>query len=110
MSQSETPLTTPDGRYIVVRGRLWRKANPALSHEVVREETRRLMEARRQLRGGVSTDEQRAAARAAVQAAKVALGERGAVWWTDGTADFNRHLAKNTPYRDWFAETASDEE
>jgi len=24
------PLRTPDGRYIVVRGRLWRSANPTL--------------------------------------------------------------------------------
>ena len=44
-----------------------------------------------------------AAARAAVDRAKVELGERGAVWWTDGAPDLNRHLAKNTPYADWFA-------
>jgi hypothetical protein len=37
-----------------------------------------------------------------VQEAKVALGERGPAWWTDGAPDWNRHLAKNTPYRDWF--------
>jgi len=41
-------------------------------------------------------------ARAAVQAAKVALGERGPVWWQDGAKDFNRYLAKNTPYADWY--------
>lgn len=34
---------------------------------------------------------------------KRALGERGPVWWTDGAPDFNRHLARNTPYADWFA-------
>ena len=28
------PLHTPDGRYIVVRGRLWRAANPSLSADV----------------------------------------------------------------------------
>jgi hypothetical protein len=106
MSHGETPLTTPDGRYIVVRGRLWRKANPGLPEGVVREQTRRLMDARRQLRRGASTAEQRAAARAAVQSAKEALGERGPVWWTDGAPDFNRRLAKNSPYRDWFAELA----
>ncbi len=44
----------------------------------------------------------REAARAGVDAAKVALGERGPVWWTDGSPDFNRHLAKNTPYAQWF--------
>lgn len=43
-----------------------------------------------------------AAARAEVQAAKVALGERGPVWWNDGAPDFNRRTARNTPYADWF--------
>jgi len=37
-------------------------------------------------------------ARSRVHAAKVALGERGPVWWTDGAPDLNRHLAKNTTY------------
>lgn len=41
------------------------------------------------------------AARKAVDAAKVALGERGPVWWDDGAPDLNRHLAKNTPYAEW---------
>ena len=43
------------------------------------------------------------AARAGVQAAKVALGERGPVWWDDGAPDLNRHMAKNTPYAAWLA-------
>ncbi len=42
-------------------------------------------------------------ARAEVDAAKVALGERGPVWWTDGALDLNRHMARNTPYADWAA-------
>ncbi|WP_235560388.1 hypothetical protein [Brevundimonas sp. Leaf363] len=41
----------------------------------------------------------------AVDEAKVALGERGPVWWSDGAPDYNRHLAKNTPYAAWAAET-----
>lgn len=44
-----------------------------------------------------------ATARAAVNAAKVSLGERGPVWWKDGTKDFNRYLVKNTPYADWYS-------
>ncbi|WP_249741163.1 hypothetical protein [Agrobacterium rubi] len=36
-----------------------------------------------------------------VDAAKVALGERGPVWWDDGAPDFNRYLAKNTLYLEW---------
>jgi hypothetical protein len=38
-----------------------------------------------------------------VDAAKRALGERGPVWWTDGTPDLNRRLARDTPYAGWFA-------
>ena len=45
----------------------------------------------------------REAARREVDAAKVALGERGPVWWTDGAPDWNRHMAVNTPYAEWFA-------
>jgi hypothetical protein len=40
--------------------------------------------------------------RARVDAAKRALGERGPVWWDDGAPDWNRHLAKNTPYAKWW--------
>ena len=49
--------------------------------------------------------DEKAEARAhkAVNAAKVALGERGPVWWDDGAPDFNRHMARNTPYSEWFA-------
>jgi hypothetical protein len=43
-----------------------------------------------------------ALAKAAVDAAKRGLGERGPVWWSDGAPDWNRHLAKNTPYADWW--------
>lgn len=42
-------------------------------------------------------------AHGSVDIAKRNLGERGPVWWTDGTPDYNRHLARNTPYGEWFA-------
>ena len=93
--------TTPDGRYFVVRGRLWRKANPQLPADVRDALVRQLMEARRALRRK-SSEAERQAAREQVDRAKRALGERGPVWWTDGEPDFNRKLVKNTPYRDWF--------
>lgn len=38
-----------------------------------------------------------------VDEAKRLLGERGPVWWTDGAPDYNRRMAKNTPYADWYA-------
>ncbi|MCE3272305.1 MAG: hypothetical protein K0S57_2702 [Ramlibacter sp.] len=93
--------TTPDGRYLVVRGRLWRKANPHLTEQVREALVKQLMDARRALRRPLSEVE-RSAARERVDQAKHALGERGPVWWTDGAPDFNRKMARNTPYRDWF--------
>jgi hypothetical protein len=96
---------TPDGRYFVVRGRLWRCTNPGLSGEDRQRLTRELMQARAAVgRAKRAGDEDGVrTARAAVNRAKVALGERGAVWWTDGAPDFNRRMARNTPYREWFA-------
>lgn len=101
---SAAPLLTPDKRYIVVRGRLWRATNPALSESRREALTRQLMSARRAVAAAQKAKDPRrlALARASVQAAKVALGERGPVWWNDGAPDYNRYLAKNTPYRDWF--------
>ena len=46
-----------------------------------------------------------------MDAAKRGLGERGPVWWTDGAPDYNRRLARNTPYAAWYAaEGGSGEE
>ncbi|KAK0331668.1 hypothetical protein LTR94_027997 [Friedmanniomyces endolithicus] len=42
-----------------------------------------------------------ATARKAVDAAKIALGERGPVWWDDGAPDLNRHMARTGPYAQW---------
>ncbi len=97
--------TTPDGRYFVVRGRLWRCADPGLAPDVRAVLQRELMAARRAkgvaLRAG--DEGARKAARLRVDAAKRALGERGPVWWMDGAPDLNRRMARNTPYADWFA-------
>lgn len=97
--------TTPDGRYIVVRGRLWRAANPGLDEVTRTALVAQLMDARRAVKTALAVDDaaQLAAARAAVDAAKIGLGERGPVWWSDGAKDFNRHLVKNTPYATWYA-------
>ncbi len=103
------PLSTPDDRYLIVRGRLWRKANPALPARVREALVRDLMKARRSLRAELSAQQQRKA-RQAVNAAKTALGERGPPWWRDGAPDYNRRLVKNTPYADWFAALVSDEQ
>jgi hypothetical protein len=99
------PLVTPDGRYIVVRGRLWRTSDPGLSPERRQALVDALMDARRAVRRALSTGDPSALAkaRAEVDAAKVGLGERGPVWWDDGAPDLNRHMARTTPYAEWFA-------
>jgi hypothetical protein len=88
----------------VVNGRLWRASNPNLSAAERERFVKRLMNARRAVRTAQRNGDAGALPRArrAVEAAKVALGERGPVWWGDGTPDYNRHLVKNTPYADWF--------
>lgn len=80
-----------------MRGRLWRRSDPALPEAERQRLVDELMAARRAIGAGDLS------ARACVHAAKVALGERGPVWWTDGAPDLNRRLARNTPYADWYA-------
>jgi hypothetical protein len=96
---------TPDGRYFVVKGRLWRTSNPALAPDERQRFVDALMRARRQVGAAKKAGDAQAerAARAQVDAAKRALGERGPVWWTDGAPDYNRRLVANTPYADWYA-------
>ena len=97
--------TTPDGRYFVVRGRLWRSTNPRLPADQRAALVHDLMTARSAKRKAIRANDAAARehARKTVDAAKLALGERGPVWWTDGAPDLNRHLARNTPYAAWFA-------
>ncbi|WP_292045728.1 MULTISPECIES: hypothetical protein [unclassified Brevundimonas] len=104
MTRSSSYPTTPDGRYFVVRGRLWRCADPRLSAQARDRLVRDLMTARRAVRAALAKADADAlaTARRAVDAAKVGLGERGPVWWTDGARDLNRHMARNTPYAAWF--------
>lgn len=91
---------TADGRYLIVRGRLWRSTNPNLDGETKQRLVDTLMQARRAVRDALQTGDAAALrdARAHVNAAKVGLGERGPVWWSDDAPDYNRYLLKNTPY------------
>ena len=91
---------TPDGRYFVVRGRLWRCTNPSLPDPERTRLTATLMDARRAVGAALRRGDAGALAeaRAAVNEAKIALGERGPVWWTDGAPDLNRRMARTTPY------------
>jgi hypothetical protein len=102
---------TPDGRYFVVKGRLWRMSDPRLGVDLRGTLTSELMRARRAVGVALRAGDAVAlnAARADVDAAKVKLGERGPVWWDDGAPDENRKLAKNSCYADWWASLSAVE-
>jgi hypothetical protein len=96
---------TSDGRYFVVRGRLWRRMNPNLPVEKREALVRELMAAQRAVKIAMKSGkpEELQLARKAVDTAKIALGERGPVWWTDGAPDLNRHKVADSPYAEWWS-------
>lgn len=104
----DTIQVTPDGRYFVIRGRLWRMSNPALEPGQRERLVSELMTARRNVRTALAARDGVALrrARSAIDRSKRALGERGPVWWDDGAPDYNRHMAVNTPYARWFEDLA----
>lgn len=91
---TERGPTTPDGRYFIVAGRLWRASNPAIPEVRRRRLVEELMEARRGVREAKAGKGDLSEARAAVDAAKIALGERGMVCGTTArpttTAEWRR--------------------
>ena len=105
-----TAKTTPDGRYIVVDGRLWRASDPRLAADVRQGLVDALMGARRAVKAALAADDPKAlkAARSRVQAAKEALGERGPVWWEDDAPDLGRHRIETTPYARWWKGEGGD--
>ena len=106
MSQYHSPMPrypdTPDGRYFVAKGRLWRRSDPRLSEAERAAHVRDLMAARRAVRDAKGDPDALRAARARVDSAKRALGERGPVWWEDGAPDLTRHAPWTGPYRSWW--------
>lgn len=74
---------TDDGRYVVVDGRRWRTADPALPDDVRAQLLHHLGVGRSGVRTAkkAGDDDAVAAARARVQLAKTGLGERGTAWW-----------------------------
>ncbi|MGZ3113565.1 hypothetical protein [Streptomyces sp. H62] len=77
------PDRTPDGRFVVVRGRKWRATDPSVPEEAAFRLRRHLMSARRAVRSATTAGDPGAErhARARVHRAKIALGERGTPWW-----------------------------
>ncbi|XVU29590.1 hypothetical protein ACQPZJ_21685 [Actinoplanes sp. CA-054009] len=74
-------MTTDDGRFLVINGRRWRATDPAIPEGEAAALRKALMAARRDVGKALRAGEDPASARARVQIAKVALGERGTPWW-----------------------------
>lgn len=75
---------TPDGHHVVIDGRRWRATDPGIPEDAAALLRSELMSARRAVGAALKAQDAAAerAARARVQAAKVALGERGTPeWW-----------------------------
>ncbi|MFH9864348.1 hypothetical protein [Streptomyces sp. NPDC017202] len=83
MDPHRSPEKTPDGHFVVIGGRKWRATDPAVPEEIAARLRRHLMSARRAVRSATTAGDAKAerAARARVNRAKVALGERGTPWW-----------------------------
>ena len=75
-----------DDHYFVVKGRRWRATDPHIPDKLEAELVAELMAARRAVRDAKGEDAATKAARARVQDAKVALGERGEPWWEPPSA------------------------
>ena len=93
---SDGPERTPDERYVVIDGRRWRATDPAIPEERRDELTRVLMAWRREVRRVKGTSEEQEA-RAGVQAAKVALGERGTPWWEQSDDERRERWSAEVP-------------
>ncbi|GGC12526.1 hypothetical protein [Cellulomonas carbonis] len=93
-----------------MRGRLWRATDPGLDPDERERLVHELMSARRAKAAAMRSGDAdaREEARRRVDAAKVALGERGPVWWDDGEPDLTRRTARTTRYADWYAEVVGE--
>lgn len=94
-ARSVTAEPAPDKHFFVEGGRRWRRTDPSipdpLEHQLVAE----LMAARRAVKAAEDEDGLRRA-RARVQDAKVALGERGDPWWEPATDAGRRDRIEST--------------
>lgn len=95
--------------YFVVNGKLWRCGNPSLPADARQKLVNALMNARREVKTAKASGDkaQLTGARARVQKAKIELGERGPVWWDDGSPDYNQCQVKNMPYSEWHKSLAA---
>jgi hypothetical protein len=74
----------PSGAYLIVKGRRWRRSDPSIPPSFRQEFVKELMSARRAVGAAAHASDEKAA-RARVNDAKLALGERGRAWWLQPT-------------------------
>lgn len=69
------------------------------------------MQARRDIASAKADNDEDALkeARERVHENKLALGERGEVWWNDGESDVNQKKPENTRYADWWESLSKKE-
>jgi hypothetical protein len=102
---SDYPVTH-DGRYFVVRERLWRKSNPALAEDDRQRFVKDLMSARRAVRDAKGNSNETAKARRRVERESRSRRPRTSVVERRNSR-FHRHMVKNTPYADWYSRLAN---
>ena len=93
------PERTADGHYFVIDGRRWRATDPDIPEDRRAELTRILMAWRRDVKSTRGTDQEQWS-RAGVQAAKIALGERGDRWWEQSDAERQQRWSADVPTPD----------
>ncbi|SDR77852.1 hypothetical protein SAMN04489752_0234 [Brevibacterium siliguriense] len=81
-----------DDRWLIVRGRRWRRTDPALAPRVAEELKSRLGAARNAVKQAKKRGDENdlAEARRKVDIAKYGLGERGEYWWEMAVEDRER--------------------
>lgn len=86
-----------DDRWLIVRGRRWRRTDPALAPRVVEELKSRLGAARNTVKQAKKRGDENdlAEARRKVNIAKHGLGERGEYWWEMAVEDRERRAEES---------------
>jgi hypothetical protein len=90
---------TDDGRWVIIGGRRWRATDPLIPAARRDELQHALMAWRRAVRRTKGTADE-SQARAGVQAAKVALGERGTPWWEQTNVQRRERWSADVPLPD----------
>lgn len=96
--EKEKYPSTSDGRYLIINNRKWRKTDPSVPEQLRTQLVAVLMQARRDVAAALRMQDKQAEenARNRVNDAKIALGERGEVWWEPYSDSGLRQRIKST--------------